>query len=116
VGYYFTAGSIDRGCDVAISVMVPGDGQGATIKVIGRFDFGAHKEFRNAYSQFDPRATKIVLDLSGADYMDSAALGMLLVLRERAGGDAADITLKGCSAEIQKILDVSRFAELFTIE
>lgn len=101
---------------MAISVRVSDDKRGATIKVIGRFDFGSHQEFRNAYSQFDPMKTEVTVDLSGTDYMDSAALGMLLVLRERSGGDKADITLKGCSEDIQKILDVSRFAELFKIE
>lgn len=101
---------------MAISVRVSDDKQGATIKMVGRFDFGCHQDFKHAYSQFDPMSARITVDLSATDYMDSAALGMLLVLRERAGGDASDITLKGCSADIQKILDVSRFAELFNIE
>ncbi len=101
---------------MAISVRVSDDKQEAAIKVIGRFDFGCHQEFKHAYSQFDPKSARITVDLSGTDYLDSAALGMLLVLRERAGGDESDITLKGCSADIQKILDVSRFAELFNIE
>ncbi len=101
---------------MAISVRVSDDKRGATIEVTGRFDFGCHQDFKNAYSQFDTRGARITVDLSGTDYMDSAALGMLLVLRERAGGDEADITLKGCSTDIQKILDVSRFEELFHIE
>jgi anti-anti-sigma regulatory factor len=46
--------------------------------------------------------------------MNSAALGMLLVLRERAGGDHAKITLKGFNDSLAEILQISRFDKLFT--
>ena len=45
--------------------------------------------------------------------MDSAALGMLLVLRERAGGSKSDITILGYNNSIGQILAISRFEQLF---
>jgi len=48
--------------------------------------------------------------------MDSSALGMLLVLKERTGGGETAITLKNCNKEIKNILSISNFDKLFTIE
>jgi anti-anti-sigma factor len=89
------------------------DGTGLKIKINGRFDFSVHKSFRESYSDLDPTRTKFTIDLSEATYMDSAALGMLLVLRERAGGSKADITLIGYNKSIGQILAISRFEQLF---
>lgn len=86
------------------------------INISGRFDFNLYQEFRNAYKQTDnPEAAPYKIDMSGADYMDSSALGMLLLLRERAGGDKANISITGCNSEIKKIFSISNFEQLFDI-
>lgn len=88
-----------------------------TISIAGNFGFDTHKEFRATYADLPPSTTrKFIIDLSGVSYMDSAALGMLLVLRERSGGESSNIKLKGATDSVQKILDISRFEQLFTIE
>ena len=88
-----------------------------TVSVTGNFGFDSHKDFRATYADLPPSsARKYIIDLSQVSYMDSAALGMLLVLRERSGGDASNITLKGATDNVQKILDISRFEQLFSIE
>ena len=53
-----------------------------TIQITGRFDFRVIKEFQQLLGR-DPRTW--VIDLGGVDYVDSSALGMLLLLllRER---------------------------------
>ncbi len=57
-----------------------------TIHVEGRFDFNCHQQFRRAYEGAAAGSyTEYVVDLRGTEYIDSAALGMLLVLRESAG-------------------------------
>ncbi len=86
-----------------------------TVAIDGRFDFSSHKEFRDAYRESDASAD-YVIDMSKTDYMDSSALGMLLLLREHAGGDKAKITITGCSSDIKKILTISNFQKLFDIQ
>ena len=81
-----------------------------------RFDFSCHADFRNAYQSIDPTHYEITVDFKKTDYIDSAALGMLLVLRERAGGDHAKITLKSCQSSVQQILDITHFEDLFKFE
>ncbi|MEN8167041.1 MAG: STAS domain-containing protein [Pseudomonadota bacterium] len=98
---------------MSITISKQKEDGGLRIKISGRFDFSEHKAFRDAYSQVDPSVTRFTLDLSETSYMDSAALGMLLVLRERAGGHRADITLTGFNESIKQILEISRFEQIF---
>ncbi|MCY1442851.1 STAS-domain containing protein [compost metagenome] len=58
---------------------------------------------------------RYVVDLKGATYLDSSALGMLLLLRDHAGGDQAQISLIHCNADVRKILSISNFQQLFDI-
>lgn len=96
--------------------LVDQDSRTLTIKVSGRFDFSLHREFKAAYAQLpDLPRWRIQVDLSRVDYMDSAALGMLLVLRERAGGEQARIALQGAQSTVLQILQVSSFERLFTL-
>ena len=88
---------------------------GLTIAIDGRFDFSSHKEFRDAYKATDPGAS-FVIDMTATDYMDSSALGMLLLLREYAGADKAKVKITGCSPDIKKILTISNFQKLFDIQ
>lgn len=90
------------------------DGQQLTIKIRGRFDFAAHQEFRSAYEE-SPGFSRFVVDLQGASYLDSSALGMLLLLRDHAGGERADVRLTNCNDDVLKILAISNFNKLFRI-
>lgn len=89
------------------------DGTVCTIAISGRFDFDLHHEFRRAYECVDPKRTHFAVDLAGADSIDSSALGMLLLLRERAGGDQADVDLLNCPPEIRNRLVLANFDQLF---
>ena len=84
-----------------------------TIAISGRFDFQCITEFQPAL-QIDDR--RWVVDLTHADYVDSAALGMLLLLRERAGGDSGRVTIRGLRGQPRDVLKIARFDRMFTIE
>ncbi len=86
-----------------------------TITVHGRFTYDVHKDFRDAYERVDPSQLRFVVDLAYTEYMDSAALGMLLLLRERAGGDQAQIKLINCSKELLQLIKLTNFHSLFEI-
>jgi anti-anti-sigma factor len=89
------------------------DGRLLTISIKGRFDFAKHQDFREAYER--QRLESVVIDLKEATYLDSSALGMLLLLRDHAGGDDADIRLVNSSMDVRKILAISNFDKLFDI-
>ena len=92
------------------------DGGTVTIKVNGRFDFAVQNEFRDCYHNIDnSENTKFVIDMGGTNYMDSSALGMLLMMREYLGGNSADISISNTSADIKNILTVANFQSLFAM-
>lgn len=99
-----------------ISSQLQTDASELTIKVDGRFDFSTHQAFRKAYEQHAPAPAKYRIDLAGTSYLDSSALGMLLLLRDYAGGDQADVRIVNCSDDIRKVLTISNFQRLFVIE
>jgi len=97
-----------------MSISTSTDGNKQIIKIQGRFDFSVQADFRQAYEKVTS-SSQFVLDFSTADYMDSSALGMLLLLRDYAGGDSAKVELVNCRAEIRNILEISNFQKLFKI-
>jgi anti-anti-sigma factor len=102
--------------DMTISSATSENGKVLTITVQGRFDFSALQSFRNSYESLETPAERYVIDLKDSEYLDSSALGMLLALRDYAGGDAADIKIINCKPDVRKILVITKLDELFTIE
>ncbi|MBO0495596.1 STAS domain-containing protein [Pseudomonas sp. Marseille-Q1929] len=91
------------------------DGKKLTIAIKGRFDFGSHQTFRESYERFYKVPELYVVDLKDTTYMDSSALGMLLLLRDHAGGDSADVQVVNSNSDVRKILAISNFDKLFDI-
>jgi len=92
------------------------DGMELIIRVQGRFDFSSLQHFRNAYEKNNKKSEKYTIDLRESDYLDSSALGMLLALRDYAGGDSAKIRVINCNPDVKKILVITKLDELFTVE
>ncbi|MFT5691710.1 MAG: anti-anti-sigma factor [Oceanicoccus sp.] len=92
------------------------DGSEVTVFIEGRFDFSSHQVFRKAYENLDVAPEFYIVDMSATSYLDSSALGMLLLLRDYAGGDSAKITILNCNEDVKKILAISNFEQLFTIK
>lgn len=92
-------------------------GNTLVINMTGRFDFHVQRDFKEAYDPQLANATvsAIEVNLAGVDYLDSSALGMLLMLRERA--TAAGKSLKLCrpGTSVAQILEIANFSKLFTI-
>ena len=89
----------------------------STIKLDGRFDFNTHREFRNAV---DPLANEtaiagVVIDFSDVEYLDSSALGMLLMVREKMGIAKKGVTLGGVHGNVKQVLEIANFRQLFQI-
>jgi len=62
-----------------------------------------------------PEATGRWTGLRNVVRTDSSALGMLLLLRQFAGGDGSTITLAKVRPEVAKILAVASFGKLFKV-
>ncbi len=87
------------------------------IKLVGRFDFNTHREFRAAYEPLvaDSSVRSVSVDFAGVDYLDSSALGMLLMLRDKLGGANKEVALIGVRGNVKQVLDIANFGKLFQI-
>jgi HptB-dependent secretion and biofilm anti anti-sigma factor len=101
---------------MALATRTSSDGKVVTIDISGRFDFSMHQEFRQVYEQGACGATQYIINMRQTEYMDSSALGMLLLLREHAGGDRAKIKIVQCQPEVKKILTIAHFHQLFCLD
>jgi anti-anti-sigma factor len=87
-----------------------------TIKLAGRLDFAMHQAFSEAYSSHAPdRVQQYILDMRALTYLDSSALGMLLLLKDHAS-KTAKISIINCSKDVSKIFEIANFNQLFEIE
>ncbi|OMH32211.1 STAS domain-containing protein [Motiliproteus sp. MSK22-1] len=87
--------------------------QSIVVSVSGRFDYSVHKEFRNSYIDVNARSYRV--DLSKAEYMDSSALGMLLLLKEHADKSSATINICHPQPMVRKVLEIANFNRFFKI-
>lgn len=93
------------------------DNGNVTVKLTGRFDFNAHREFRAAYEPLvtDAEVRSVVVDMGGVEYLDSSALGMLLMLRDKVGAANKSLTLMNVRGSVKQVLDIANFGKLFKI-
>ncbi len=84
------------------------------IKTSKTFTYANQNEFRTAYESFDA-SKPIIVNMADTDYVDSAALGMLLILREYLGDDKAKVIISNPTDTVLNILKVSNFQKIFTI-
>jgi len=100
-----------------MDIKVTTAGSVASIHMTGRFDFSAHRSFKEGYDALlqQKSISTIEINLANVAYMDSSALGMLLLLHERAQTEGKEVVLCRANSTIMQILDIANFGKLFTI-
>lgn len=90
-------------------------GDSVELSLEGRFTFADHESFRLLIEELGtgtpPR--QCTIDLTAVSYLDSAAVGMLLLMRERF--DRSKIVLKGGSPSVKELIRIAKLGTLFDI-
>lgn len=91
--------------------------QPSVLTLEGRFDMDVQMRFRNAYRKLlaETPGSELVVDMGAVEYMDSSALGGLLLLREETGKRGIAVKLAGCRPPIKQILATAHFNQLFAL-
>lgn len=90
-----------------------------SLHLAGRFDFKAHREFREAVDAALAQAANrgIVVDLRFVTYMDDSALGMLLMFRDKAKARSKEVAIHlGSNRQAQEMLEMANLIKLFAIQ
>lgn len=82
-----------------------------------RFDFGYHNKFTEQYQTRldDESVTEITLDFSLVGYLDSSALGMMVMFQKKAKSQNVPVKIKGAKDSAKEILQIANFDRLFNI-
>lgn len=87
------------------------------INLSGRFTFTDNKIFSPIIDGITASQYKrVVVDLGLVDFIDSAALGILLLIRDKCEKASTSLTLVNPRGQVKHMFDVSRFNDLFRIE
>ncbi len=89
----------------------------ATLTINGRFDFSIHRDFRANYEEIlgSHAVSEIAVDLKSVEYVDSSALGMLLLLREKSMAENIKMRLINPTLAVRQVLEIANFEKLFSI-
>lgn len=99
-----------------MDITVHKDNVRARVLMKGQFTFADNSRFRDLLVQLnDNPPGELILDVAKLEYIDSAALGMLLLLRDHLSDAGTEIILAGANGQVLKIFELSRFDELFEL-
>jgi len=88
-----------------------------SVRLGPRLTFSDHEDFGDVLTQIeDSDAKRIVFDFAETEFIDSSAMGMLLLAKDVANERGTGITLRGANADIKRLFELGTFAEFFTIE
>lgn len=86
------------------------------VRLSGDFTFSDNGRFRNLLMSLrEVKARSLMLVMDKLSFIDSAALGMLLLLHDEATRQQMKVTMSGVNGQIKKMLQLSNFDEIFDI-
>lgn len=88
------------------------------IHLSGRMEFTDHDRLREIVDLIVDAAPlpRVVLDVSALEFIDSAGLGMLLIMSEEAESRSMRLAVRGAHHDVKRSLDLSRINEIITVE
>ncbi len=86
-----------------------------TLRLPSRFDYSYHRQFSELYNPVveNAQCTQIILDFSQVEYLDSSALGMMVLLQKKAAGNAIKVKIKGARGATDEILKMANMQKIF---
>ncbi len=101
---------------MAVNVNFSKENKQMSIMINDRFDFALHQQFRDSYKKCFEQNLNYILDLSSTSYMDSSALGMILLLKDHVDLHQSKLVIRKPNETVNKILKIAQFHRLMTIE
>jgi anti-anti-sigma factor len=87
-----------------------------TARLSGQFIFTDHPTFKPILLAAENSAVNAIsIDISRVEFIDSAGLGMLLLLRDMCEKHQKKLMILRPSGQVKKVFDISKFEHLFTI-
>lgn len=92
------------------------NGEQLELNISGKFTFSDNRAFNTIFEDIEKKAyNAVVIDLKGVDFIDSAALGILLLTRDKCEKSSTQLLIKNPRGQVQQMFDISRFSDLFKV-
>lgn len=96
---------------------VRGDETTRELFLQGRLTFSDNVVFRKIVDDLkDYSGSKCVFDLGGLEFIDSAGLGMLMLLRDATTGRPFSISIRAADGQVRRMLEIAKFDALIPFE
>ncbi|HNJ77482.1 MAG TPA: STAS domain-containing protein [Azospira sp.] len=101
-----------------MSIHIAQTGRHAVLAIEGRFVFEMRSEFLEAMRRVTslPDCDDISVDLSATEYLDSSAIGMLLILRDRALDAGRQTRITGSAGNVRNVLAMCNIGQLIPLD
>lgn len=87
------------------------------VTLSGQFTFNDHPQFRAVLNHISAAGVhQIVLDLERVTFVDSAALGMLLLAADEAQKHQRKLLVRNANGQVKKMFDMANFSALFHLQ
>ena len=81
----------------------------------GRFDFGARKVFKEMVEKASELKQPVILDLSNVVFLDSSALGLLVISHQMLKSKTIALYLVNPQTYVRQVLDLANVAKIIPI-
>lgn len=93
------------------------NGDACEMAISGKFTFADRQVFRDLFKDItDQDIKRLCIELSQVEFVDSAALGILLLARDEAEKASTALVLKSPQGQVKRMFEISKFHDLFNIE
>ena len=88
----------------------------AVLSLQGEVDVSNSDLVKNAaVSLLADNVQRLVIDLSGTEYLDSAGLGILVGLLKRVNESARSLVIAGARPQVKRVFEITRLNGVFTM-
>ena len=90
--------------------------ENADVTLIGSFTFNDNPKFKTILELTEDGTVKSInCNFARVDFVDSAALGMLMMLRAAAANKNQSVSLSDVKGQVEKIFKLSKFDTMFHV-
>lgn len=85
------------------------------INLPARFDYSIHRQFDEQCIKIiaNEKCKEIILDFSDVEYLDSAAIGMIVLLQKRAATQDKVVKISGVHGNTADVLNMAHMKKIF---
>ena len=94
---------------------VSNEGDVYTIAITGRIDTISSPELEEEFNRIEPRAEKVIFDMTEVDYISSAGIRTIVAIHRRMVSKDG-LVLRGLRKNVRAIINMTGISKVLTIE